>query len=389
MSLIEGCTFTNCTSNFNGAGGLTIDTVYPFTVRNCTFRGNQAAKVNSDTAASAVYSYGGITSSPENSLTLENCVFERNSGSYGGAVNVNGKVLNITGCSFYYNEATNYGGAVYVKSQYNEGSQLTIESSLFYSNTATYGGGLYVKDQVLTTTITNTTIDNNSSTFGGGVYIGGTIEIFDCLIVDNVGSNAGGGIALADGSDLTIVRGTFLYNGSDKGAGLQSSGSTITATAVGFLSNFGIGDGGALCLDGGAFTGEYLLFSANVADRGGGFYSDDSSVATVEKSVFFANWGYVTGGAFECEGESVTLTDSVLRNNWAPVGPDFACADGCTTLLTNVNGYNSSDVSGCTAPAAVRGGGVAWKDMVTLAEEIVSQLPNPEYFNDLVGQLLA
>ncbi len=78
--------------------------------------------------------------------------------------------------------------------------------------------------------IANNTITAHGGA-GGGVYVTqASLEIRDCSIVDNEGTY-GGGIALTDGAEMTMIRSEIMGNTAQSGGGvyLSNTGSSYSA----------------------------------------------------------------------------------------------------------------------------------------------------------------
>ena len=145
-----------------------------------------------DANGGALYGDGGALYG--NNLNLINCNFINNVSAYvGGAINGNGDIY-IAGCNFINNSVDNGdGGAI----------------SCFSNNM----------------TVTNSTFINNNANGKGGaislsVYNNSLFNISDCVFIDNVATNNGGGIfayiGSTSGENLKVYNCTFenstLYN---------------------------------------------------------------------------------------------------------------------------------------------------------------------------------
>jgi predicted outer membrane repeat protein len=96
-------------------------------------------------------------------LTVSNCNFRNNSGSFGGAVNSSGTLV-MDNCTFQNNSSDVAGGAIY-----NEGS-LGLTDCRFTNNTATgdNGGAIWNDGQMA---VSNCSFTSNSSiNYGGAIY---------------------------------------------------------------------------------------------------------------------------------------------------------------------------------------------------------------------------
>lgn len=151
-SIIDGFTIQN---GYSGSGGgLLLSSNSRF--YNCIFINN-----STNGQGGAVY-----TTSPLNNNTLnifENCLFENNSASMGGAIfDVNG--LTLSGCMFIENNATTKGGAYYVFTN----KKPKLVNCVFAKNSAADGAAVYNRGQM---TMTNCSIVRNEAQNSiGGLY---------------------------------------------------------------------------------------------------------------------------------------------------------------------------------------------------------------------------
>ena len=112
-----------------------------------------------------------------------------NAGS-GAGVYLNNYVT-LTNCNIYNNEASMYGGGVYINSTGGT-AHVTLQNCRIMDNNASMGGGLC--DRV-GADYTNCRISNNTaSTKGGGIYLYNNTEptFKNCIISNNTANNAGG-----------------------------------------------------------------------------------------------------------------------------------------------------------------------------------------------------
>ena len=112
-----------------------------------------------------------------------------NAGS-GAGVYLNNYVT-LTNCNIYNNEASMYGGGIYINSTGGT-AHVTLQNCRIMDNNASMGGGLC--DRV-GADYTNCRISNNTaSTKGGGIYLYNNTEptFKNCIISNNTANNAGG-----------------------------------------------------------------------------------------------------------------------------------------------------------------------------------------------------
>lgn len=151
-SLWDGFTIQNGSAGSGGAIYLCSNSYF----YNCKFIDNSAVG-----QGGAIYS---VSASNENSANIfENCIFENNNSSMGGAIfdNIG---LKLTNCRFIGNNATTKGGAYYVyMNKFPE-----VANCLFANNTAVDGGAIYNRGNM---TMTNCNVVNNEAhNSKGGLY---------------------------------------------------------------------------------------------------------------------------------------------------------------------------------------------------------------------------
>ncbi|MCA9294631.1 MAG: right-handed parallel beta-helix repeat-containing protein [Phycisphaerales bacterium] len=154
------------------------------TVRNCTFRYNQAAFL----AGGAILLY-------DTDATIENCRFEYNSvhiNSGGGIYSGGASSLTLTDCVFVGNNCTSATPDALGGGLYHQGtgpitiSRCTFDSNRvtpFYNNSPAYGGGVAVFTGQ--TTVTDTTFINNKAGYGGGMILWSPGSLTNCLFIGN------------------------------------------------------------------------------------------------------------------------------------------------------------------------------------------------------------
>ncbi|GHV94107.1 hypothetical protein AGMMS50293_04270 [Spirochaetia bacterium] len=104
------------------------------TIRRVHFKDGKTTTY--DSGGAAIYKNMGV-------LTLESCIFSGNSvttssSGGGGAINNRSGTLNVTGCTFYRNISSTYGGAIY-----NAGT-LALKGNIFWGNRNNGNGGFHV-----------------------------------------------------------------------------------------------------------------------------------------------------------------------------------------------------------------------------------------------------
>ena len=203
-SVIQGFTITNGSASLGGgfflenAGASVLDCVFDsntadvggaiyhieegdLILDNCTFTANLATGV------------GGVFS-PFNTVTLSDCVFLENVGSYViGGLAVGHSEISLTNCSFFQNDGNFLGGGI------AGGVDITLVNCAFSGNTATMGGGLEISGIA---TLINCTFGNN---VGNGVENSSTAEstvLANCVLWGNTPAQLEGDLFTVTYSDI-------------------------------------------------------------------------------------------------------------------------------------------------------------------------------------------
>ncbi len=170
-------------------------------------------------------------------LAIANSEFRLNTAStHGGAIRLTGNAdATIDDTSFFQNTSTNTGGAI------RSDGELALSANYFYRNfTGSFGGALDLEGS--TNTIVGSTFENNSvNGNGGAIRLASSTDtvISNSTFVLNNASNLGGAIQVANG-DLAVDHSTFVSNTSGAGAGAIHSqlGSDIVTNSI-FALNVG------------------------------------------------------------------------------------------------------------------------------------------------------
>ena len=151
------------------------------------------------------------------------------------------------------------GGAVMMRGDYS-----TIQNSIFDSNTGQNGGGLRVYG--IAPILDNLTfINNHAISRGGGLYVdGGSCDVTNCKFINNTAEGRGGG-ALFDAYAQWLSDLTFVNNSAALGGGLvfkSWSGGYLFDSE--FYNNHASYGGGALIEQGttGLFMNLFVTFKA-------------------------------------------------------------------------------------------------------------------------------
>ena len=240
----------------------------------------------------------------------------------GGAI-LSYEALTIKNSSFYGNQTTLRGGAIY-----QENGSLSIAGSRFSENQindaedvpTSAGAGVYAKNTVLD--VANTRFEANSSAIGGG------ITAFDGVkaTIDGVNflSNEGGGITAINNNSLEITNSQFKYNYKNTSGG----GLNVEANSTATVTN--------------------SVFDGNSANYGGGIEVLNNSHLTLTDSTVTGNSASEAGGGIDVYGSSILkVINSTVENNSAPYGGGIEVINSKLTLTgSTITGNSASEAGG-------------------------------------------
>ena len=173
---------------------------------------------------------GGILCLGGASPTVENCLFQRNSCTFGGGAGyINGAAPSFTDCSFDDNNGGSFGGAFDIAT----GGAVLFNRCTFTRNRASRAGALeiFATNQVR---VVNCFFSENVATGGaggGGIWIGngGSTQVRNCTIVGNTSSSTlGGGIRVQGASPS--FRNLILWDNEGPG-GAQNANNQIAGSS--------------------------------------------------------------------------------------------------------------------------------------------------------------
>lgn len=332
------------------------------------------------------YPGGAILNDGTGKLTVQNCLFEDNVASDGGAIDASTAVSNleITGSLLRNNTAQNQAGGV------NHQGDATITDTSIINNFAG-SGGAYRQHLGGNVTLTNSHLDGNTASGQGGAMImnglTGDITITDSSLDGNTAqSNAGGAIIKGNSGSVTIQNSSLSGNSGHSGGAIEFGGTNLTISDESRLdNNKSIGSqGGAISFTSGAgalaltdtsvsgnssqFSGGGIYYTAtggvailrsqidgntvnNPANSGGGvYYSGNATLSITDSSVSENQTGGQGGGVYFSSGAAgFTVTNSTLSLNAASQGAAIYnqgnAAPGTTITNATFDG-NSSGAAG-------------------------------------------
>jgi predicted outer membrane repeat protein len=298
--------------------------------------------------------------------TIANCTFYVNQATgEGGAIYFsNCNALPITNCTFTNNTAGGNGGAISKETS----SPITFTNCAFTGNQTTVaagttGGGAIYSNSGSNDVITNTTFTNNKSAnaYGGAIFFNGTstLNMSHCTLTQNNAGTYGGGLADIGGTSFNVNNCNFNNNAALYGGGIYSNGGSSnygydTLANNTATSTTGAG-GGGFYVDGTNPIISHCWFDANVTNggNGAGQYDNGSASPTDSNTVFQANIAKGTasngGGYYHTGGTGFFVNDVFVDNSCVNYGGAYY--NNSSQPVENCTFYNN------TAGSAYHGGG--------------------------------
>ena len=226
---------------------------------------------------------------------LTNCAFVNNNAGCGGAIYLNGGILELTDCVFINNTAMNYGGAIAGESKYSKGPKLTINRSRFVNDDSinNAGGAIYLKSGTLVADDLN--ISRCDGTLGGAfAFLKSYVSLNNVYAFDNSAKYEGGVIYQIYGN-LTLSNSQFLKNNARNGGGLFIDGSyLLDVINVSFQNNSATLLGGAFySLTNDYFDFENVTYINNTAFEFDDLYRQDN-MSAIFLSGNYALYNHIT-----------------------------------------------------------------------------------------------
>ena len=197
--------------------------------------------------------------------------------------------------------------------------------NLTLTNGNSTGGGLYVADNSQIT-LDNVLITGNTGDYGAGLYVGPAAEVTltnGSMITTNTATTAGGGARV-----LGILNSLDTYsdindNSAPNGGGVSVVGgelNLIGADMSGNQATAADGKGGAILLEHGAIatmTGTVWIYDGNLAYDGAGIYAYDSDVVLGTATIVgntASHWG---GGVYLTSDSSLSASNATVGSSTA------------------------------------------------------------------------
>lgn len=229
-------------------------------------------------------SYGGAVYCVDSysNAYLSNCTFKNNYAKFGGAIYLNGGVLEVVNCSFINNTAYNYGGAIAGVNRNSYNPKVTLRKSTFINDSSVVdaAGAVYLKSVTLT---------------AEELYFSSCTATF--------------------GSALTLIK------------------TNSRLTGINAINNSASYDGGAIYQIYGDLTINDSVFSFNSAKTGGALYIDNVNSGFIKNSTFTHNRAELAGAVYLLCSQNMTLNNTYSNNT---VYDEFA-QNNLTLTITDQN----------------------------------------------------
>lgn len=201
-------------------------------------------------------------------------------------------------------------------------------------------------------TLADVTIANGRASDGAGVFNnGGSAALIQTNFINNVATNAGGGVLNTGG--MLVNGGNFTSNRAGSGAGIYNAGG-LEVRNSNFNTNQASSNGGGIFNNSGAsLTVDNNYLSRNTAGNdGGGIYNRSGGTASILTTVIVDGSAGRLGGGIANFGTIVTIDNSLIRGNRSTGsgGAAGGVFNGGTANITNTSILNNT--------AAGEGGGI-------------------------------
>jgi predicted outer membrane repeat protein len=300
---------------------------YSATIDSCIFTGNSA------------HLGGGIYS---HAATLDSCQFFNNSAVLGGGIYTESST--VDSCYFSGNRADSLGGAVYC---YTVSNTATFNNCTFAGDSAGYRGGIMACDNSDVEITGCVFYSGFSGNTGGGLDFYQTdATLADCEI-DECEASKGGGVAVREGSEVSLINTTLTYcTAVDFGGGVDSKGGSNTTLTDCTIDYCSATKGGGIALRQANTTvvmDTCLISNCSAGNWGGGAECNSGAWGSLNQCTLFgcsaANGGAV---AVRQADSRVLMNGSVISNSTS--GGAVRCDEGgyaglgCCDVHGNVGG---------------------------------------------------
>ena len=354
---ILDCIFERCTAYeggvvyINGTNAVldNLSCIYSFATKGGAFylNGNNATIFNTKVSFNNATDYGGAIYVAGDFALIDNSNFTKCIAYQydGGAIYAEG--LNATILNSYFSENRVIGNKARGGSMFIQGDYLSLEGCTFNRCTAYEGGVIYINGS-------NARIEDSSNTFslaqsGSAIYVAGNNVTICHFNSSYANSTLKGGSIYIEGNDSNIFNSNFLRVHSLLGGAIYISGDNAIVNESTFNYCMGNGTyeggvggaGGSIYVEGedATISGSQFKFSS-AANYGGAIYVDGANVNIYGTSYDSCSANAYNGGAIYVKGLNATISDSNFTRNRVNVS-NFARGGSI-----DVYGDNSK-ISGC------------------------------------------
>ena len=311
--LVENTFFMN-NHGYNGAASFT-QAFRDYKTQYCRFINNSGYQ-------------GGAVFLSNTDAQMENCIFNGNSATYGGAIQAyhgvtdlnQHPVMTMNHCDFINNSSSSWGGAINMVNTY-KAFTFQLDACNFRGNYGEgFGGGIVVEDQfdnlpdeqISTVEINNSSFDDNTAFYGGAIDIEPGDDSIRIKLLNNYFNRNG---------NLQGIGGGIFISGYGTSRGYcQMNNNT-------FLNNSAFLAGGAMVennnnINTWSYEIDHCLFDENEAlNRGGGLvirsYPLTNQIdGTVTNTLFTNNKANLAAGAFYAYGGRHHIMNSDFKTNY-------------------------------------------------------------------------
>ncbi len=286
----------------------------------------------------AIYTDGDAGSTTITDSTLSED-FSGDDEGEGGAIDLGGGTLAITGSTFASDSSYDDGGAIYA-----DAGAVTISGSTFSGDSAGFGGAILADESPVTidtSTFSGDTANNddgNDTGAGGAILQSGDVDAGGVTITSSVfsGDSAGqygGAISYGSGAkeESDAVPAVKPAAVAEPG-GLTISDTEITGSAATYGGGLYINGEGTVEIDGSTFDHNTAAF-----EEGGGIYVNDVGSATITNTTISENQAGQGAGVYLQDHESpIQFTNDTIADN---------------TTGDDANNDDDSDGGGVYAPS--------------------------------------
>jgi parallel beta-helix repeat protein len=240
--------------------------------------------------------------------------------------------------SFNENEDNNGAGLL------NEYGTIQISNCIFIENSAdNQGGGIYNHRGSIN--LTNCIFTRNSARDdGAGIYnFQSDMNLDKCTFRENTTQSGKGGGTYNEQSNPNLIDCKFIENIAQYGGGIYNDESSPALNKCEFIRNSSVnyGNGGGMHNDDSSPTLDKCIFIGNSADNdGGGIYNTNESNSILNNCALTGNSAHDDGGGLSDNNCSTTLTNCTFTANSAQNGNAISSnsersGPGSTTTLIN------------------------------------------------------